>query len=517
MSRALRNIEWIETWLKIPDGKHQGKPFTLYDWQKDFLYAVYDNPHITRLAILSMGRKNGKTALAAALLLLHFMSRFEHKFNGQIYSGARTKKQAGLVYDYARKIIKMSPVLDTAVRLVRSEYEMHCDIRGTYFRSLPAEAIGAFGLNPYMIIHDELGQVRGESDDFYDSLETAAGAQEEPLSLIISTQATTDDDLLSILIDDALKGHDPQTICKLYTAQHLKDPVSIAGVLAANPGLDQFMNRKEIEKNLKKAKRMPGFLLKFQNLNLNMRVSDSASFITYQEWTNCKGILPDMGQCDALYAGLDLARVRDLAAFVIIGLYEGKYYVYPNFWMPRKGLSNRSKAQNIPFVKWNKSGYLEATPGKSIKKQMIAEYIYEIHEAYGIKKIAYDNWHYTQFKSYLLDAGFADWEIDKEEAEDEDDLLFQIFIQGYKSFAPAINFTEQLVLDELLIQDDNPVMNWNMANCEVRVDPAGNRKLDKSSDKKKIDGVVAMVMALSLAERYHEDDTDYDTLAGLFQ
>ena len=517
MSRAEKNIEWIENWLTIPDGKFIGKPFKLYDWQKDFMYAVYDNPYITRLAILSMGRKNGKTALAAALLILHFMSDHEHRFNGQIYSGARTKKQAGLVYDYARKIIRMSPVLDSAVSLVRSEYEMRCEVRGTYFRSLPAEAIGAYGLNPYVVIHDELGQVRGGTDDFYESLETAQGAQEEPLSFIISTQASTDDDLLSILIDDALSGKDPQTICKLYTAQGLKNPVSMAGVLAANPGLDQFMNRKEIERNLKKAKRLPGFELEFMNLNLNMRISNAASFISYQEWTNCKGILPDMGECEALYAGLDLARVRDLAAFVIIGVYQGNYYVYPNFWMPKKGLKERGRSQNVPFVKWNKDGLIEATPGKTISKRAIAEYIYEIHEKYGITKIAYDNWHYDQFKAYLLDAGFADWEIEKQEAEDDDDLLFQIFIQGYKSFSPAINFTEQLVLDETLVHEDNPVMNWNIANCEVRVDPAANRKLDKSSDKKKIDGVVAMVMALSLAEQYHEDDTDYDTLASLFE
>ena len=510
MSRAETNIAWIENWLKIPDGKHIGKPFMLYDWQKDFMYEVYDNPHITRFAILSVARKNGKTALAAALLILHFMSKGEALLNGQCYSGARTKKQAGLVYDYARKIIRMNPRLDKAVDFVRSEYEMRFDRRGTYFRSLPAEAVGAYGLNPYMIIHDELGQVRGSDDQFFESLETAMGAQEKPLSLAISTQASTDDDLLSILIDDA--KNDPQTVCKVYSADGIRNYVSLAGVEAANPALYDFMNYKEVMRSLKKAKRLPGYMLEFQNLVLNMRVSNAASFITYEEWNNCKGIAPELGECEVLYAGLDLARVRDLAAFVIIGVYEQKLYVYPYFWMPKKGLKERAKSQNIPFDKWAKQGYIEATPGKTIDKQAIAERIYEIHEEHGLKKVAYDNWHYGQFKPYLLDAGFADWEIDKDEAEDDDELVFEIFIQGYKSFSPAINYTEKIVLDETLVQPDHPVLNWNIANSEVMIDPAGNRKLDKSSDKKKIDGVVAMVMAAAIVERNMDDADDYEAM-----
>ena len=207
-TRAQRNINWIQDNLRIPDGKFIGQPFMLMPEQKDYIVRIYDNPEKTRMGIKSMARKNGKTAESAALLMLHFIGP-ESKQNAQQYSAARTRDQAGLVYDCARKIIEMNEEFKSLIRLVSSQKKMRCPMRGTEFKALSADAPGAMGLNPAFVIHDELGQVRGQVDKFYDAIESAMGAQEEPLSLIISTQAESDEDLLSILIDDGLAGHDP--------------------------------------------------------------------------------------------------------------------------------------------------------------------------------------------------------------------------------------------------------------------------------------------------------------------
>src|SRR5699024_6151983 len=96
--------------------------------------------------------------------------------------------------------------------------EIYCPARGTQYKALSADATTAHGLSPVFVVHDELGQVRGPDDALYEALETAGAAQEAPLSIIISTQAPTDGDLLSLLIDDALTGADPSRKVRLYTA-----------------------------------------------------------------------------------------------------------------------------------------------------------------------------------------------------------------------------------------------------------------------------------------------------------
>ena len=507
MSRALRNIAWIERHLKIPQGKKIGQAFILSEWQKDFMRLVYDNEHGTRMAILSLARKNGKTALSAALLMLHFIGP-ESKPNANMYSAARSRDQAGLVFDYAKKMIQMSPEIGTIVTLVASRKEMRCDARGTYFRALSADAPSAFGLNPSFIIHDELGQVKGLKDDLYSAMETSTGEQEEPLSLIISTQAATDDDLLSTLIDDAIstKNPDPSIVCMLYASKDCKDDSTFTSenLALANPGMHEFMNAKEMTRAMEQAKRLPSSRVDFMNLNMNIRISTESAFITRDEWTSCIGELPDMLECEALYAGLDLSRTRDLTACVVVGVLNDLFYVYPKFWLPAKGLRERSDAQKIPYFEWSEMGYLDTTPGGIIDRRFAAEYLFEIYDTYSLERVAYDAWDYAHILKDLMYVGFSDWQIDPEVGE-ENEQLFEKFRQGFITMSPALRTVEQLIVDKKLVHADHPVLNFNMDNCTVLRDTSGNRKLDKSSSTKTIDGAIAMIMAISIAHREHEE------------
>ena len=507
MTRGERNIAWIERNLKIPQGKKIGQPFVLSEWQKEFLLLVYDNEHETRTAILSLARKNGKTALSAALLILHFLGP-ESRPNAQMYSAARSRDQAGLVFDYARKMVQMSQELSTIISLVPSRKEMRCDSRGTYFRALSADAPTAFGLNPSFIIHDELGQVRGLKDDLYTAMETSTGEQEAPLSLIISTQAATDDDLLSTLIDDAIstENADPSIVCMLYRSTDHKDDstFTLDNLAAANPGMHEFMNPREMERAMEQAKRLPSTRVDFMNLNMNIRISTDAAFITRDEWMACKGELPDLDECEALYAGLDLSRTRDLTACVVVGALEGRFYVYPKFWLPSKGLRERSDAQKIPYYDWSQLGHLDTTPGGIIDRRFAADYLYGIYDQYSLERVAYDAWDYVHIMKDLQYAGFSDWQIDPD-VGDENEQLFEKFRQGFITMSPALRTVEQLIVDRKLVHADHPVLNFNMDNCTVLRDTSGNRKLDKSSSTKTIDGAIAMIMAVSVAHREHEE------------
>ena len=158
-----------------------------------------------------------------------------------MYSAAQSRDQAAIIFSLASKMVRLNPILARAVRIQETAKTLVCPDLGTRYRALSAEATTAFGLSPSLIIHDELGRVRGPQSPLYEALETAVGAQEAPLSLIISTQAATDGDLMSILIDDALSGHDPTTVVRLYTAPPELDPFSEEAIRAANPAVSRHL------------------------------------------------------------------------------------------------------------------------------------------------------------------------------------------------------------------------------------------------------------------------------------
>src|ERR1044072_4321450 len=275
--RAERNIDWIEANCLVPEGADVGKPVKLRPWQKDIIRGIYGTP--TRQAIISFGRKNGKTALAAMLLLLHLCGP-ESKPNSQLYSAAQDQNQAAITYNLAVKMVRQSVDLSSAVTARETVKELLCPERGTLYKALSAEAGTKMGLSPIFAIHDELGQVRGPRSDLYTAIESGMAAHAQPMSIVISTQAATDADLLSVLIDDAKTAADPEIKLFLYTAGDSLEIDSDEALRAANPAFGDFQNEKELRKKAADAKRMPSQEAGFRNLNLNQRVEASSPFVS---------------------------------------------------------------------------------------------------------------------------------------------------------------------------------------------------------------------------------------------
>jgi phage terminase large subunit-like protein len=176
--------------------------------------------------------------------------------NSQLYSAAQSRDQAALLFSLAAKIVRMTE-LQQYVGIRDTAKQLYCQELGTVYRALSAEAATAYGLSPCFIVHDELGVVRGPRSPLYEALETATAAQENPLSIVISTQAPTDADLLSVLIDDADKGGDPKTRLFLYTADPEADPFDEETIKQANPAFGKFQNPDEVLAMAADAKRMP--------------------------------------------------------------------------------------------------------------------------------------------------------------------------------------------------------------------------------------------------------------------
>ena len=491
-SRGEANCAWIEKWCRVPEGMLENKPVKLRPWQRREICRIYDNPAGTRRAILSFGRKNGKTALAAFLLLLHLCGD-EARHNSQLFSAAQSKDQAALLFKLAAKVVRANPALDASQGggiIIRDTLkELYCPAMQTLYRALSAEATTAFGLSPVFVVHDELGQVRGPRSRMYEALETATGAQENPLSIVISTQAPTDADLLSVLIDDGLAAHDPRVVVSLYTAPMDLHPFGEEAIKAANPAFGDFLNATEVLGMAADAERMPSRQSEYENLILNRRVEASAPFISRQLWIACNAEpLPLAGH--PVYGGLDLSAVSDLTALVLGARVESVWQIHPTCWLPGDGLAAKARADRVPYDLWHRDGHLLAAPGKSVDYEYVAEHLRDLFDRLDIRKIGFDRWGWKHLRPWLLKAGFTEAQLEEHFVE---------FGQGFQDMSPALRALEAEILNGRLAHGGHPVLSMCLANATVKIDPAGNRKLAKDKSAGRIDGAVALAMLAGVA------------------
>jgi len=499
-SRGDRNIRWIEEKCRVPEGKLVGKPVVLREWQRFELRKIYDNPAGTRRAILTFGRKNGKTALAAFLLLLHLCGP-ESKPNSQLNSAAQSRDQAAILFALAAKCVRMSPDLLAVIVIRDSKKELFCSPRGTLYRALSAEASTAYGLSPAFIVHDELGQVRGPRSELYEALETATGAQEDPLSIVISTQAPNPTDLLSVLIDDAATGADPRVILSLYTAPEDLDPYCADTIRLANPAFGDFQNAAETLAMAEDARRMPSREPEYRNLILNQRVEMFAPFVSRSLWQSCAGTVAASFDGLNVYGGLDLSTVNDLTAKVWVASVDKVWHVKPTFWLPGDTIVEKSRIDRVPYDTWAKQGFLQTPSGKAIDYEFVAASLFADFQRMNVIKVAFDRWNWPHLSPWLARAGFTAEQIEGDKA------IFEPMGQGYQSMSPALRDLEGALLEGRVAHGNHPVLTMCADSAVVTSDPAGNRKLDKAKSSRRIDGMVALAMAVCVACKFEPQTT----------
>lgn len=489
LTRGQRVVAFIETYCLIPEGDHIGKPMKLDKFQKKFIIEIYDNPYGTHSAYLSIARKNGKTGLIAAILLAHLVGP-EAVRNSQIVSGAQSKDQAAVVFELARKMVEMSPTLSKLARVQPSGKRLIGLARNVLYRALAAEGKTAHGLSPILAILDEVGQVEGPTDKFVNAITTAQGAYTNPLLIAISTQAPTDADMFSTWIDAQKNAPDPRVVCHVYAAPEdckLDDRKAWA---AANPALGVFRSLEDIEKQCKKAMALPAFENEFRNLCLNQRVDTSSPFVSRAVW-QANGEPPHPIERQKVWGGLDLSSVSDLTALVLVT--EGGD-VHPTFWLPSEGLIEKSRKDRVPYDVWERDGRLLTTPGKAIEYEYVADFLRGLFDAHDVVKIAFDRALFAHLKPWLVKAGFSDDELEK----------FEPYGQGTISMTPALRELEVKLMNEQLRHGNHPVLTMCSANAVV-VGDSGARKFDKKKARGRIDGMVALAMAVGVMPTVEEE------------
>lgn len=505
--RVQNIINFIEL-LHIPSGEGQGGTFKLMQFQKDFINDVYgpvdeNGKRIVRRAILSMGRKNGKSMMVACLSLVHLWGP-EKITNGENYSCANDREQAGITFRYASQIVRADPELSEAIKIVDSTKTMVALDTGSLYKAVSSEAGTKMGLSPSFCVYDELAQARDR--ELYDAFDTAMGARYEPLFICISTQSNDPQHPLSVLIDHGRSKQTESTICHLYAvpddAEDIFEDESLWKL--ANPALGVFRSLDDVREMAKRAKQMPSMEASFRNLYLNQRCDAKSPFIPRAEWEGCKGdAIIELGT--GLYLGLDLSGKTDLTA--LIGVSDGVSDIIKSwFWKPKDSLLEHEKRDRVPYSLWEKQGYIKTTPGKSIQYSFIATELALIHQQYTIIGLAFDRYRIDDLRNAMDAIGLNSY-IERKDKDGNPIIEPSLGIrlvpwgQGYKDMTPAVEALEGSVLDRKLIHSAEPVLTWNVSNAMIVKDAAGNSKLDKSALRFRIDGAVGMAMAIGLKSR----------------
>ena len=410
MSRAERVIRFVAT-LPCTQGPLAGTTLKLRPWQKRFLKAVYRTDkkgnRSVRTAVLSVGRKNGKTQLRRRLVLRVRSPGPEAEPRGECYSVACTRDQAGRIFAEMVAVIVRTPWLNKRINIIRFRKELEDMDNGSTFRVLSADVAPVHGLSPSFVCYDELAQVPNR--ELYDALGTALGGRAQPLMLVISTQAARDEAPMSELIDYGLRIQrgeiaDPGFHLTLYTAPPESDPWKFATWKLANPALGDFRSLEDVKRLALQGQRMPASEMSFRNYILNQRVDTSAPFLNMMLWEANGANEYDLRALKGrpCYAGLDLGATKDMTALVLVFAdIDGAFDVIPFCWLPGETLQEREDEDNMPYRVWARDGDLLTFPGRATDPKAVAMKIAELHGMCNIRALAFDRWRIEDIKREL--------------------------------------------------------------------------------------------------------------------
>lgn len=479
--------------LPISSGKLAGQKLRLRDWQKDMLRPVFDRQvdgkRVVRTALFSFPRKQGKTQIAAVIALAFLCGPLMEE-RGQIYSAASDRNQASLVFKELCAIIDRTPWMTDRLNIRKQIKTVEDEVSGSFYAALSSDARKAHGLSPSCVIADEIAMWRGR--DLWDNLVSGTSAREQPLTVAIGTQAASDENLMSELVDYAEKVNSGELEDEtfhgvVYAASEDADPWAEETWFACNPALDDFKDLVDMRTQARQAQRIPARVGPFKNLQLNMRVDAEIRFLNREDWKACG----EPVDATALYgrpcwAGLDLSSTTDLTACVLFFPDDGGA-VLPFFWLPKENIRLLEDTDRVPYKAWSEEGLIELTPGRAVDYRFVVQRLAQIAADYDLKGIAYDRWKIKSFRRILTEEGV--------------DLPLVEWGQGLKDMAPAVDALEIAVLDGKMRHGDHQILRWNCSNAVVESDAAGNRKLSKKRSREKIDGLVALAMAMGLAAR----------------
>lgn len=481
--------------------KWRGVPFNLISWQKAAIKKIFgtlkkDGMRQYRTAYIEIPKKNGKTEFAAGLALFGLVA--DDEYGAEVYAAAGDREQAGLVYKAATSMVDQRG-LKKHLKPIVSRKRLVYRKTNSFLQVLSNEVYTKHGLNPSIIIFDELHSQPNR--DLYDVLtEGTDRARDQQLVIILTTAGIYDKESIGWEIhnyacqvrDGIIK--DDSFLPIVYAIDDEKDedgnpkesPDDPKVWRRCNPALGEIFDFEKLKTHYTQSKANPKRWNSFLRFTLNKWVGQIDRYIPMEHWDLCSKKI-DMHSLigKPCYGGLDLSNSQDLTAFVLVfppvNDKETKYKVLASLYVPKDNIIERSRADRVPYDVWEKEGFITATPGNTIDFAFVKKDIGEASKLYDIREIAFDRWGSTQIVNDIIDNVGVE------------------MVQHGQGFASMSAPTKQLldvVLSHQLAHGGHPVLRWNADNLAVKQDAAENFKPDKKLSRERIDGVVALIMAL---------------------
>lgn len=510
--------------LRHTIGRWYGQPFVLAEWQEHevirplFGWMRADGRRLYSECYLEVPRKNGKSTLSAGMA---GKLAFADRENGaQVFSAAADRDQAAIVFDTLKGMMQANPQAfpmgdgknNRGARFQAYRRSIVDQKWGRSYRVLSADAGTKHGLNAHGVVVDELHVQPNR--ELVDVLATSMGARVQPLFVSITTAGVGQENVCWEKHDLTIRAADPEDptaepyfLGIIYAAPADADWTDPETWAQANPNLGVSVSEEFLAQECERAKNVPAYQNTFRRLYLNQWTAQEDRVVDMRFWDAGKRPV-EIRERDQVFGGLDLASSTDIAALVLVAPKpysgeRGEFHVEGHFWLPTEALHERERRDRVPYQSWIDQGYLYGTAGNVIDYDHIGSTIRHLHSRYQLEEVGFDRWGATQLVQELQDAGVKVVPIG----------------QGYASMSAPMKDTLTAIIDGRMVHGGNPVLRWMVDNVTAETDAAGNIKPSKRKSTGRIDGFVALVMAMDRALRGHSGPSIYedeDALESMF-
>lgn len=469
--------------LQHAKGHGAGERFNLRPWQTAILAELFgrlrpDGRRQYRTCYLEIPRKNGKSELAAAIALYMLMG--DGEMGAEVIGAAAEREQASLVFNAAAHMVRTNPTLDAQCKVIQSTRRIVHYATGSFYKAISAEAYSKHGFNASAIIYDELHAAPNR--ELWDVLTTSIGARAQPLIFVITTAGWDRSSICWELHEYAVKVRDgvvddPTFLPVLFTAGEDEDWEDEAVWRRCNPALGDFRSLEEMRDKAREAKAKPAYQNTFRRLYLNQWTQQDTRAIDMKLWQLCQ-TPPEVPRGTPCYAGLDLGLSDDFSSHVLVWPLEGGQVVCDAmFWIPEAALE---KYPNRPYDAWRRAGVLEVTEGNMTDYPTVEAAVLARCQQHGVRELAYDKRFAQQMAQNLEGAGVT--VVDQPQGFQLNEACMRLF---------------ELIAEGDLCHGQHPVLSWMASNVVVRHDREQRVRPDKDRAGEKIDGVVALLMAVA--------------------
>lgn len=494
--KAAVAISFIENFCHHHEGTLAPGLIKLETWERALISVLCgivneDGTRRFREAVVVMGRKNGKTLLAAALCC--YFAVMDGEYGGRIYTAATRLEQANLAYDAFYQMLLQEPEISDLAKKRRSD--IYFPETNTSVRALSFSARKSDGFNISFCVCDEIASWQGERGiRFYEALRSSFGARRQPLLLAISTAGYENGGIYDELIRRAtsvLNSTSRETGLApfLYMIDDQGKWDDLTELEKANPNIGVSIQPSYLINEITIAQGSRSKRIEFMTKYCNVKQNGSAAWLDFQtvEKTKAAGIrLEDFARCYCV-GGLDLARTTDLTAAVIVIERGGKLYAFAHFWMPKERLAAAIEEENLDYTAWLDRGFLSLSGENAVDYRDCFAWFRGLVERYKIYplKIGYDRYSAQALVQDMRAYGFH-----------MDDVY-----QG-TNLTPIINGMEGDMLDGKIITGENAMLRAHLLNAAVKNEDGDRRRIVKIQSRAHIDGTAALLDALTMRDKY---------------